>query len=122
MTETQVPALDRAMYQRAARAVLTHSLITENYPDTQTLSLVRRWAVPLRADLARLFDYRLELTPTTARLFRVRDALDASQPAMAGAERGPRRSTAAGTPAWRWPSPCWAGPGCRSRCPSWPSG
>ena len=82
--DTQVPALERAMYQRAARAVLTHCLITEHYPDTQTLPLVRRWAVPLRADLARLFDYRLELTPTTARLFRVRDALDASQPAMAG--------------------------------------
>ena len=84
MTDTQVPALDRAMYQRAARAVLTHPLITETYPDTQTLSLVRRWAVPLRSDLARLFDYRLELTPSTARLFRVHDALDASQPAMAG--------------------------------------
>jgi uncharacterized protein (TIGR02678 family) len=73
------------MYQRAARAVLTHSLITETYPDAQTLSLVRRWAVPLRTDLARLFDYRLELTPSTARVFRVRDSLDASQPAMAGA-------------------------------------
>lgn len=84
MTAAQVPALDRAMYQRAARAVLTHPLITETYPDTQTLSLVRRWAVPLRSDLARLFDYRLELTPTTARLFRVHDALDGSQPAMAG--------------------------------------
>ena len=84
MTDNQVPALDRAMYQRAARAVLTHPLITETYPDTQTLSLVRRWAVPLRTDLARLFDYRLELTPSTARLFRVHDALDASRPAMAG--------------------------------------
>jgi len=84
VTDTQVPALDRAMYQRAARAVLTDPLITESYPDSQTLSLVRRWAVPLRSDLARLFDYRLELTPTTARLFRVHDALDASQPAMAG--------------------------------------
>lgn len=84
MTDTQVPALDRAMYQRAARAVLTHPLITETFPDAQTLSLVRRWAVPLRTDLARLFDYRLELTPTTARLFRVHDALDASRPAMAG--------------------------------------
>ena len=84
MTDNQVPTLDRAMYQRTARAVLTHPLITETYPDTQTLSLVRRWAVPLRTDLARLFDYRLELTPTTARLFRVHDALDASQPAMAG--------------------------------------
>jgi len=84
VTDNQVPALDRAMYQRAARAVLTHPLITETYPDTQTLSLVRRWAVPLRTDLARLFDYRLELTPSTARLFRVHDALDASRPAMAG--------------------------------------
>jgi len=83
--DTEVPALDRAMYQRAARAVLSNSLITEHYPDTTTLALIRRWAVPLRSDMLRLFDYRLELTPTTARLFRVRDALDASQPAMAGA-------------------------------------
>jgi uncharacterized protein (TIGR02678 family) len=82
--DDEVPALDRAMYQRAARAVLTHSLITERYPDSQTLPLVRRWAAPLRRDMARLFDYRLEFTPTTARLFRARDALDASRPAMAG--------------------------------------
>ena len=87
MSNDEVPALDLAAYQRAARAVLTHPLITESYPDSQTLSLVRRWARPLRTDLALLFDYRLELTASTARLFRVHDTLDASRPAMAGSNK-----------------------------------
>jgi len=82
---TEVSALERAGYQRAARTVLTWPLITEVYPTAEALPLVRRWAAALRDDLARLFDYRLELTPTTARLIRTRDDLDASQPALAGA-------------------------------------
>ena len=80
----QVPALERAAYQRAARTVLSNPLITEVFPNVEALPLVRRWAGPLREDLSRLFGYRLELTPTTARLIRVRDQLDASQPALAG--------------------------------------
>ncbi len=87
MSDDRIPAFDRATYQRAARAVLTHPLITETHPDGQTLPLVRRWAEPLRSDLSRLFDYRLDITPTTARLFRVYDGLDASRPAMAGANQ-----------------------------------
>ena len=82
--EPPVSMLERAAYQRAARTILSWPLITESYPTAEALPLIRRWAGPLRADLARLFDYRLELTPTTARLVRVRDELDASQPAMAG--------------------------------------
>jgi uncharacterized protein (TIGR02678 family) len=81
----EVSALERAAYQKAARTILNSPLITEIYPNTEALPLVRRWAAPLRAELADLFDYRLELTPTTARLVRTRDTLDASQPATAGA-------------------------------------
>ncbi len=81
---TAVSALERAVYQKAARTILSWPLITEIYPNAEALPLVRRWAAPLRQELADLFDYRLELTPTTARLVRTRDTLDASQPAMAG--------------------------------------
>ena len=81
---TEVSALERAAYQKAARTILNWPLVTGIYPNTEALPLVRRWAAPLREDLANLFDYRLELTPTTARLVRTRDVLDASQPATAG--------------------------------------
>lgn len=81
-----VTLLERAAYQRAARVLLTWPLITASYPNAEALPLVRRWAVPLRTELADLFGYRLELTSTTARLSRVRDAFDASQPALAGAQ------------------------------------
>ena len=80
----EISALERAGYQRAARTILSWPLITEIHPSQEALPLVRRWAGPLRDDLARLFDYRLELTTTTARLIRVRDRLDASQPLLAG--------------------------------------
>ena len=83
---TAVAPLDRAALQRAARVLLTWPLITTTYPNAEELPLVRRWAAPLREELADLLGYRLELTATTARLSRVRDAFDASQPAMAGAQ------------------------------------
>ena len=119
---TEVSALERAAYQKAARTILNWPLITEIYPNAEALPLVRRWAAPLRQDLAELFDYRLELTPTTARLVRTRDTLDASQPAAGRRLGRTGRSTGGGTPTWpcRWP--CWAGPAPRSRCPSSPNG
>lgn len=84
---TAVPPLDRAAYQRAARTLLVCPLITATYPTAEALPLIRRWAVPLREDLAELFGYRLEVTPTTARLSRERDAFEPSQPAVAGAQQ-----------------------------------
>lgn len=89
MTTASTPAvapLDRAAYQRAARVLLNSPLITGTFPTADALPLVRRWAGPLRQDLAELFGYRLDLTATTARLSRVRDAFDPSQPALAGAQ------------------------------------
>jgi uncharacterized protein (TIGR02678 family) len=85
-TRTAVAPLDRAAFQRAARVLLTWPLITSSYPTAEALPLVRRWSGPLREELADLFGYRLELTATTARLSRVRDAFDATQPVMAGAQ------------------------------------
>lgn len=83
---SEVAPLDRAAYQRAARTLLNWPLITGTFPTAEALALVRRWAGPLRDDLADLFGYRLDLTATTARLSRVRDAFDPSQPALAGAQ------------------------------------
>lgn len=82
-----IPAFELAAYQRAVRTVLTHPVITEIFPDAEALPLVRRWANELRADLAEVFGYRLELSRSAARLLRVLDDLDASQPARSLTDR-----------------------------------
>ncbi len=82
-----VPEFELAAYQRAVRTILANPLVTESYPDAAALPLVRRWADQLRDDLDRAFGYRLELTPTTARLIRTVDELDASRPARTATDR-----------------------------------
>lgn len=82
-----VSEFELAAYQRAARTLLAHPLITETYPDAEALPLIRRWAEQLRADLDSVLGYRLELTPATARLVRVLDELDATQPARSATDR-----------------------------------
>jgi uncharacterized protein (TIGR02678 family) len=77
-----VSGLELADYQRAVRLVLRYPLINAGYPDEKALPLVRRWTPQLRADLAEVFGYRLELHGDTVRLQRVVDELDASQPAI----------------------------------------
>lgn len=81
-TGRRIGEFDRSGFQRAARTLLRHPLITTTYPTAEELPLVRRWAVPLAADFGELFGYRLEITSTTARLVRVRDELDGSRPAV----------------------------------------
>jgi uncharacterized protein (TIGR02678 family) len=82
-----VPEFELAAYQRAVRTILANPLVTESFPDAAALPLVRRWAEQLREDLDRAFGYRLELTPTTARLIRTADELDASRPARTTTDR-----------------------------------
>jgi uncharacterized protein (TIGR02678 family) len=82
-----VSALDLAGYQRAVRTLLSHPLITESYPDASALPLVRRWVEELHTDLLEAFGYRLELTSRTARLIRILDDLDPTQPAKTGTDR-----------------------------------
>jgi uncharacterized protein (TIGR02678 family) len=82
-----IPQFELAAYQRAVRTLLANPLVTQTYPDAGALPMVRRWAEQLRADLGDAFGYRLELTPTTARLIRVIDELDASQGARTGSDR-----------------------------------
>ena len=78
----RVPGFERNAYQKAARTLLMFPLITEVFPNAEALPLVRRWATPLAEDLSQLFGYRLELTPGTARLLRVKDQLAAGHPAL----------------------------------------
>ncbi|WP_278264509.1 DUF2398 family protein [Nocardia sp. AG03] len=83
----RIDALALDSYQRAARVMLAHHLVTRVYPDRIALPLVRRWATELREDLAELFGYRLEVTETTARLYPVHDRLDDARPARSVNDR-----------------------------------
>jgi uncharacterized protein (TIGR02678 family) len=82
-----VSPLELAEYQKAVRLILRHPLITTVWPDAGALPLVRRWADQLRTDLPELLGYRLITTADTARLVRVHDDLDTSQPALTRGER-----------------------------------
>ncbi|GII06040.1 DUF2398 family protein [Planobispora takensis] len=82
-----VGPLELADYQRAVRLLLRHPLITAAYPDRAALPLIRRWAAQLRTDLSEVLGYRLLTTGATARLLRVHDALDSTQPALTRTDR-----------------------------------
>lgn len=56
--------------QRAARLLLRHSLITKHHPSEDALALVRRHRDELREQFGRILGYRLEVTPTYARLIK----------------------------------------------------
>jgi uncharacterized protein (TIGR02678 family) len=70
---------DLGAYQRAARTLLVHPLVTRMHPNADALTLVRRFAVQLARDLDSVAGYRLELSPTCARLVKRLDRLDATQ-------------------------------------------
>ena len=76
MRARTIAPLELDSYQRAARLILTHHLVTSTFPDPNALPLLRRWATELRDDLREILGYRLEVTETTARLFTVADRLD----------------------------------------------
>ena len=82
-----VDPLELAEYQKAARLVLRHPLITALYPDASTLPLVRKWVRQLRADLGEVLGYTLLASGDTIRLRRVQDALDGTRPAVTRARR-----------------------------------
>jgi uncharacterized protein (TIGR02678 family) len=82
-----VEALSLAGYQRAARALLVHPLITRRHPTPTTLALVRRWEPTLREDFATVFGYRLDVTPSCARLVKRQVWLDASRPLLTPSKR-----------------------------------
>ncbi len=82
-----VSALELAEYQKAARLVLRHPLITTSYPDTSALPLVRKWVRQLRADFGEVLGYTLLAGGDTIRLRRVQDVLDGTRPAITRAGR-----------------------------------
>jgi uncharacterized protein (TIGR02678 family) len=84
---SDVSSLELAEYQKAARLVLRHPLITASYPDASTLPLVRKWVRQLRTDLGEVLGYTLLSGGDTIRLRRVQDALDGTRPAVTRARR-----------------------------------
>ena len=77
-----VSPLELAEYQKAARLVLRHPLITASYPDASALPLVRRWAGQLRTDFGEVLGYTLLSSGDTIRLRRTQDTLDGTRPAV----------------------------------------
>ena len=80
-------------FQEAARTLLAHPLVTATYPNPEALPRVRRWETTLRNEFERLTRWRLEVTPTCARLVQRRVEPSPRRPAMvttAGGERAPR--------------------------------
>jgi uncharacterized protein (TIGR02678 family) len=74
-----VRAVDLADYQRVVRLLLTRPVVTSSTKG-KGLEQVRRWEATLREDLATVFDYRLDVTPTCARLVRRPVVLDPTRP------------------------------------------
>lgn len=86
-SSAQIPFFALDSYQRAARIILSHHVVTRVHPDRSALPLVRRWATELREDLLELFGYRLEVTETVARLQPVIDRFDTNRPARTRSDR-----------------------------------
>ena len=84
---SEVSSLELAEYQKAARLVLRHPLITASYPDASTLPIVRKWVRQLRTDLGEVLGYTLLSGGDIIRLRRVQDALDGTRPAVTRARR-----------------------------------
>lgn len=68
-------------YQQAVRALLKTPFVTASFPDRGTIGRVRQFSETLARDLRDAFGYQLVLRGDTARLLRVKDRLDAAQPA-----------------------------------------
>ncbi|MEZ5382431.1 MAG: TIGR02678 family protein [Microthrixaceae bacterium] len=68
-------------FQRTARLMLGHPLVTTVWPNPQALVAVRRWEVPLRNEFSRVLGFRLDVGRSSARLYR--------RAATTSAHRGP---------------------------------
>lgn len=71
---------DLAERQRAARAVMLHPLLTADGPGGEDLRLVRRHQGELTKMFAEGLGYRLQVDPTSARLFKTGLGPDPSRP------------------------------------------
>ena len=75
------PARELDDFQAAARALITHGLVSDRYPHPGALALVRRFEEPLRNEFSRMCGWRLDVAPTCARLLRRPAALSTLRPA-----------------------------------------
>ncbi|MCB1027944.1 MAG: TIGR02678 family protein [Microthrixaceae bacterium] len=57
-------------FQRTARLLLGHPLVTTTWPTSRALTAVRRWEVPLRNEFSRVLGFRLDVGRSSARLYR----------------------------------------------------
>jgi len=75
------PARELDDFQAAARALVTHGLVTDRFPYPGALALVRRFEEPLRNEFSRMCHWRLDVAPTCARLLRRPVAASSHRPA-----------------------------------------
>ena len=57
-------------FQRTARLLLGHPLVTPTWPSPKAFTAVRRWEVPLRNEFSRVLGFRLDVGRSSARLYR----------------------------------------------------
>lgn len=79
-TAPAVADVDLDDYRAVVRLLLVHPLVTDEHPEPGALGQVRRWEHHLRADFDELVRYRLEITPTCARLVKRPTDLDHRSP------------------------------------------
>lgn len=66
----QIDAGELEDFQRTARLLLGHPLVTPTWPNPKALTAVRRWEVPLRNEFSRVLGFRLDVGRSSARLYR----------------------------------------------------
>ncbi len=88
----QIDQAELEDFQRCARMLLAHPLVTEQWPRPGALAQLRRWEAPLANEFSRVLGYRLEFGRSCARLYRRAVAVSN--------DRGPITRT--GRPLGRW--------------------
>jgi uncharacterized protein (TIGR02678 family) len=81
----QIERDELELFQRTARLLLAHPLVTESWPRPGALALVRRWEPVLRNEFGRVLGYRLDVGRSCARLYR--------RAATTSTHRGPHTRT-----------------------------
>lgn len=80
-------------FQRSARLLLAHPVVTDTYPRRGALPAIRRYETVLRNEFGRVLHYRLDVGPTCARLTRRPASLSSVRPARTSTEREFKRWT-----------------------------
>ena len=83
----QLDASEVDEFQRAARTLLAHPVVTSTYPRGGVLSSIRRYETVLRNEFGRVLHYRLDVGPSCARLTRRPATLSSARHARTATER-----------------------------------